>query len=691
MITEWIDGFKEISANWLWLVSLATWRALPILVLVAAIGLAFRRKLTPWLHALLLTTVLVRLLLPVSVSSPLSLHQPIDHWFPSSASDLDISNRLTLNIDSQAGLLPDLTSIDSQVHSDPIQKQPSRFFDFGWNEIGYVVVATFALSVSLGLLLRALVSHLRFALSLRKCRLLDEQPLIDLLLRECDSLAVGRRPALREVPTLPAPAVFGLFRQTICLPPDLSKSLSEQELRWVLRHELAHIRRYDIPVAVIAGIAHACHWFNPVVAVIVNRLRSAMESAADRLALQNLSPNEAAVYGKLLLRFAEGNFTTRRQPTLGLISFSSGPYLKQRVEFLLRDSRPLGMPTKYFSFGVAMAIAFVGLTDARNLAELKNTPAHLTNHNALATTVPPSWNDPFLLQEGDGPAFVQSYGIQSILEAMPKSPPSNQKIHQEHLVEYLRLPSSLKGKIALEGTTLSAELTTRQHQLLKQTLEMWKKGEPKQIALETRFVHTDIQNASSIDWTRRSIEGLTVKGLSPAIAARIDETELMPFLRSVAKDNKSIIQLAPKVVLFDGQTAGITDQVQRPFVTGLDPHADGRIQPVVSVVDEGLRFRLTPRMGEGDSITLDFEVTASNIGKVSYANLPLRTSRQAEPKFTVQVPAMEQYEVSASVKLAAGESIVMAIPRVFTDESGSDAATTMIVVWTPRAMPHPGR
>ena len=691
MITEWIDCFKEISVTWWWLVSLATWRALPILVLVVAIGLAFRQKLTPWLHALLLTIVLVRLLLPVSISSPLSLHQPIDYWFPRSASDLDIRDRLTLQVDSQASLLPNLTSMDSQVHPHQIQKQPPQFFNADRNEVGYGVVAMIALVVALGLLFRGFVSHLRFAVSLRRCRLLDEQPLIDLLLRECDSLAVGRRPALREVPTLPAPAVFGLFRQTICFPPGLDKTLSEQELRWVLRHELAHIRRYDIPVAVIAGIAHACHWFNPVVGVLVNRLRSAMESAADRLALQNLSPNEAAVYGKLLLRFAEGNITTRREPTLGLISFSSGSYLKQRVEMLVRDSRPLGMPTKFLSVGVAMAIAFVGLTDAKEATDPKKPPAHLATNSVLGTPVPPSWNDPYLQQEGDGPAFIQTYAIESILEAMPKSPTSSQKIRQEQLADYLRFPSSLKGKIALEGTTLSAELTTRQHQLLKQTLEMWKKGEPKQIALETRFVHTDIQNASSIDWTRRSIEGLTVKGLSPAIAARIDETELMPFLRSVAKDNKSTIQLAPKVVLFDGQTAGITDQVQRPFVTGLDPHADGRIQPVVSVVDEGLRFRLTPRMGEGDNITLDFEVTASNIGKVSYANLPLRTSRQAEPKFTVQVPAMEQYEVSASVKLAAGESIVVAIPRVFTDESGSDAATTMIVVWTPRAMPPPGR
>ena len=49
-------------------------------------------------------------------------------------------------------------------------------------------------------------------------------------------------------------------------------------------------------------------------------------------------------------------------------------------------------------------------------------------------------------------------------------------------------------------------------------------------------------------------------------------------------------------------------------------------------------------------------------------------------------PAMEQYEVSSSVKLEAGESIVVAIPRVFSNEPGADAETTVIVALTPRIL-----
>ncbi len=686
MMTELIDRLVEFSTSWCWLVLLAAWRTLPILILVAGIGLALRRKLTPSLHAVLLTIIVVRLLIPISIGSPLSLHQPIDNWFSSDSGESVNRNRhMVMGAhDRVPGLLPNVDSTVSHVAPARAQTQPTITLDFAWEELLYVTLLMIVISVSIGLLFRSMFSHVRFAHRLRSCRLLDDQPLIDLLLRECDSLAVGRRPALREVPSLGAPAVFGLFRQTICLPPSLTESLSEQELRWVIRHELAHIRRRDVPVAVIASIASAFHWFNPIVWVIVSRLRAATESAADRLALQSLPQNEVSQYGELLLRFAQDSIAAKKSPTLGLISFASGKHLKQRVELLMRDNKTNGLSAKFLSAGLVAATALVSLTDAREATDQKMPEFHLVTSDSSDLNVQSLWNDPFVTQENDGPSFVETYEVASIFETMPESLSSSQKSPHEQLASWLPLSPSLQGKLNVEGKTLSADLTARQHELLKQTMEIWKNGEPKQITIEASFIRTNIKTARSIDWAGRRIDGLTVKGLGPAIAARIDEPELAQLVRAVSADRRGNILLAPRVTLFDGQTAGIADQVQRPFVTGIDPKADGRMQPVVSLVYEGLRFVLTPKSGEDGSITLAFEVAASSVGKVSYANLPIRASNSETPQFTVQVPATEQYKISSSVKLAAGESIVVAIPRVFSNEPGADAESTTIVALTPR-------
>ena len=684
MIIEWTERFVEFATTWLWLVLLATWRSLPILVIVAGIGLAFRRKLTPSLHALLLTIVVMRLLIPISIGSPLSLHKPIDNWFSSDSEDSGNRNRPTMAYDHKSALLPNVDQMAVQDAPAQAQFHAPQTLDYSLEEIIGVSLLGIVIFVSMGLIFRSVLSHIRFAIGLRACRVLDDQPLIDLVLRECDSLAVGRRPALREVPSLAAPAVFGLFRQTICLPPRLTETLSEQELRWVIRHELAHIRRRDIPVVIVASVAGAFHWFNPIVRVIISRLRAAMEAAADRLALQSLSQNEIAAYGELLLRFAQDGIAAKKSPTLGLISFASGKHLKKRVELLMRDSKPNSLATKCLSVGLVGAIALVGLTDAREAIDNRMPVVNLVSSDSPGSRVAPMWFGPLNEEESGVPTFVETYDVTSIFKTMPKGPKTAEKTPLDQLATWVPMPPSFAGKMQIDGQSLSAELTASQHQMLKQTLDIWKDGMPSQITIEARFMRTDSKNASSIDWAKRRIDGLTVRGLGPAVAARIDEPELAQLVRTVSEDRKGNVLLAPKVTMFDGQTAYIADQAQRPFVTGVDPKADGRMQPVVSVVEEGLSLVLTPKVGDGDSVTLGFKVKSSSIGKVSFANLPIGTSNDSRSGFTVQVPAIEQYEVSSSVKLAAGESIVVAIPRVFDNKPGADAETTMIVALTPR-------
>ncbi len=689
MIVELMERFMEFATTWLWLVSLATWRAMPILVIVIGIGIVLRRKLSPSLHALLLTIVLVRLLLPVSVGSPLSLHKSIDKWV--SGGRVESAERSISNLahDHAYGILPNVDRSSMQDSATQVPTYNAIANDFSWEAISFAVILIFVVSVSIVLLLRGVLSHIRFAIRLRSCRLLDQQPLIDLLLRECDSLVVGRRPALREVPSLAAPAVFGLFRQTICIPPSLIDTLTEQELHWVIRHELAHIRRRDIPVMILASAVVALHWFNPIVWLVVSRLRAAMEAAADRLAVQRRLPSEASAYGKLLLRLAEESLMASNTPTLGLISFASGSRLKQRVAMLMQDGRPSNLPAKLWSLGLVAAIAFAGLTDAKDSVDKRMPQVHLLESDSKISHTNPWGADIFNVREDDGPSFIESYDVTSIFETMLLPVQHRGKTELEQFTTWLPLSPSLIGKLRVEEHTLTAELRARQHQLLKQMIETWENGEPRQISIETRFIQTNIKTASTIDWVGRKIDSMSVKGIGPAIAAHIGEAEFAQLIQTASADLRSNILFAPKVTMFGGQTANIADQVQHSFVTGIDPQPERSPKPVVSIIDEGLSLLLTPKAGEDDSISLTFEIRASRIGKVSYANLPIKTSDGSEPQFTVQVPATEQYELSSSVKLEAGESIVVAIPRVFSNEPGADAETTMIVALTPTIVATP--
>ncbi len=99
--------------------------------------------------------------------------------------------------------------------------------------------------------------------------------------------AVGLRVPVRWAVNfdLNSPAVGGLVRPVVVLPPDLSDSLTPKQLTWVLLHELAHIRRGDLWVVVVQRVVQAVFFFNPAVHLanwIIDELR---EYACDDAAL----------------------------------------------------------------------------------------------------------------------------------------------------------------------------------------------------------------------------------------------------------------------------------------------------------------------------------------------------------------------------------------------------------------------
>jgi beta-lactamase regulating signal transducer with metallopeptidase domain len=82
------------------------------------------------------------------------------------------------------------------------------------------------------------------------------------------------------IPQPSSPLAIGLLRATILLP-QTAAAWSADRRRAVLLHELAHIRRRDCRVQLIAQIACAVYWFNPLVWMAAAQLRSERERACD--------------------------------------------------------------------------------------------------------------------------------------------------------------------------------------------------------------------------------------------------------------------------------------------------------------------------------------------------------------------------------------------------------------------------
>ncbi|NCG21227.1 MAG: hypothetical protein GWP91_19635 [Rhodobacterales bacterium] len=121
-----------------------------------------------------------------------------------------------------------------------------------------------------------------------------------------------------------APTVTGVWRPMILLPAT-ALGLTPDQLETVILHELAHVKRHDLLIAIEVRAMHVLYFFNPAVWWLEHRIRTERELCCDDLVVA--SKVESTVYARALLALAE-------QRTLGLSLAATVGNLRQRIERL---------------------------------------------------------------------------------------------------------------------------------------------------------------------------------------------------------------------------------------------------------------------------------------------------------------------------------------------------------------------
>jgi beta-lactamase regulating signal transducer with metallopeptidase domain len=124
-----------------------------------------------------------------------------------------------------------------------------------------------------------------------------------------------RRPVRLLQSTGPAmPMTWGVWRPVILLPAD-ARAWPAERRRDVLLHELAHVTRQDFLTQLIARVACAAYWFNPLAWLAAGRLRVDRERACDDQVLR--AGAKPSAYAGHLLEIARA---LRGAPATSLVS-----------------------------------------------------------------------------------------------------------------------------------------------------------------------------------------------------------------------------------------------------------------------------------------------------------------------------------------------------------------------------------
>src|SRR5579863_10108233 len=117
----------------------------------------------------------------------------------------------------------------------------------------------------------------------------ESKPMSTELLALCremqDRLGITRAIRYCESLHLDAPAVVGWFRPVVLLPISALTGLTELQLRAIIAHELAHIRRLDSFFNLFQVAAETLLFYHPAVGWLSKRIRTERENCCDDVAL----------------------------------------------------------------------------------------------------------------------------------------------------------------------------------------------------------------------------------------------------------------------------------------------------------------------------------------------------------------------------------------------------------------------
>ncbi len=310
--------------------------------LLLAFGLALiawvvhRSGKWPMVAHVLWLVVLVKLLTPPIVSIPVvTLPTATD-----AATTVELPTALTAA--QTAALQSALVGAGHNDHWNSLSKSPTTaattaafslpaWFKTHWKSI----VLGIWLTGSSIVLFWTLIRVYRFQRLLDKASAAAPHHVQDIAHSVAQKLSLRSTPMVYTTTARLSPMVWWIgSRVRIIIPDAFAGTAGTEQLRWILGHELAHVRRRDYLVRWIEWLACVSFWWNPVAWWARRNLRINEEICCDALVLSALRP-EPRTYANALMTVVEFLASPALRPPAVASAINSGGILEKRFNMIV--------------------------------------------------------------------------------------------------------------------------------------------------------------------------------------------------------------------------------------------------------------------------------------------------------------------------------------------------------------------
>lgn len=257
-----------------------------IMILVAIVIRALSiNRLSKKMFVLLWEVIILRLLLPFSIPSMLSVYSFVGRNTPVQDTLL---NTPVGNVIPQAA--EGTVNVNAAVQAQVLQNDVSGLsvWQVVWI-VGVVLCAAFFI-----------ISYLRCYIEFKTSLPVHSEFVAKWLVEH----PLKRSVQIRQSDRISAPLTYGIIKPVVLMPKKTDWE-DEKQLQYVLTHEYIHIRSFDTVWKLVAAAALCVHWFNPAVWVMYFFLNRDIELSCDESVVRQFGDNSKVSYANTLIAMEE--------------------------------------------------------------------------------------------------------------------------------------------------------------------------------------------------------------------------------------------------------------------------------------------------------------------------------------------------------------------------------------------------
>lgn len=310
--------------------------------------------------------LIIRLVLPFTFESPVSLfpYQP--------EKDMAVTGQTHTNTETVSPVYSTSTENGVISSASPVSRgnnnQPTNIIghiSFSMESFAYLWLAGVLLIWGYIILVNTI-----FLLKLKKYKSCTQTEIIHTLAYCKTKLHIKNKVSIVYSKHIQSPMVWGIFHPRILLPERLLQTLTQEELSFILLHEIAHIKRKDLSLNLIGMIIQGIYWFNPVIWYSMYKMKQDCEISCDASVLRVLTEEDYKKYGLTILNIM------KRINELHLVPGTAGFVSKQ-------NKRRIIMITQYkktsAKWAVITLLCLTLLTGCASLTGSANSPDKALN------------------------------------------------------------------------------------------------------------------------------------------------------------------------------------------------------------------------------------------------------------------------------------------------------------------------